>query len=111
MERSGGAATLAFRIDGMDCAEEVAILRREIGPLVGGEERLAFDLLNGTMYAPPDADASAVIARVARTGMSASLVGGAEAPVTHPSAWRGRLTVASAVATLLGFLLHARLGG
>lgn len=26
-----------FRIRGMDCAEEVGVLRREIGPLVGGE--------------------------------------------------------------------------
>jgi hypothetical protein len=31
----------AFRIRGMDCAEEVAILKREVGPLVGGEERLS----------------------------------------------------------------------
>lgn len=40
---------LVFRIDGMDCAEEVTILRREIGPLVGGADRLAFDLLNAWM--------------------------------------------------------------
>lgn len=29
---------MQFRIEGMDCAEEVTILRREIGPLVGGED-------------------------------------------------------------------------
>lgn len=31
----------------MGCAEEVTILRREISPLVGGEEKLSFDILNG----------------------------------------------------------------
>ena len=36
-----------FRIRGMDCAEEVDVLRREIGPLVGGESYLAFDSLHG----------------------------------------------------------------
>jgi Cd2+/Zn2+-exporting ATPase len=30
-----------FRIDGLDCAEEVAILKRALGPVVGGEGRLA----------------------------------------------------------------------
>ena len=33
----------------MDCAEEVAVLRREVGPLVGGEGHLDFDILNGKM--------------------------------------------------------------
>ena len=33
-----------FKISGLDCAEEVAVLKREIGPLVGGEDRLAFDV-------------------------------------------------------------------
>ncbi|MFQ5455877.1 MAG: heavy metal translocating P-type ATPase, partial [Nitrospirota bacterium] len=37
-----------FRIRGMDCIEEVAILKREICPLVG-EDNLVFDILNGRM--------------------------------------------------------------
>ena len=36
--------TLEFRIHGMDCAEEVAVLRQEVGPVVGGTDNLAFDL-------------------------------------------------------------------
>ena len=40
---------LAFRIKGMDCAEEIAALKRELVPLVGAEERLGFDLLNARM--------------------------------------------------------------
>ena len=35
----------AFKIHGMDCAEEVATLKCEVGPVVGGENHLAFDLL------------------------------------------------------------------
>ena len=41
--------THVFKIRGMDCAEEVTLLKREVGPVVGGEERLAFDILNGRM--------------------------------------------------------------
>ena len=35
MSRTG---TLQFKIRGMDCAEEVAILKREIGPMLGRGE-------------------------------------------------------------------------
>ena len=45
-----------FRITGLDCAEEVAVLKREVGPVVGGEERLAFDVLNGRMIVSAAAD-------------------------------------------------------
>lgn len=33
----------------MDCTEEVAILRRELGLLVGGEQNLNFDVLQGRL--------------------------------------------------------------
>jgi len=45
---SAGPA-LHFRIRGMDCAEEVALLKHAVGPVVGGEARLAFDILSGKM--------------------------------------------------------------
>jgi Cd2+/Zn2+-exporting ATPase len=58
----------------MDCADECAILRREVGPVVGGEDKLSFDILNARMTvngatAAPDA----VIKAVARTGMRAEV--------------------------------------
>jgi len=37
----------AYKVHGLDCAEEVAVLKQAIGPLVGGADRLAFDVLNG----------------------------------------------------------------
>lgn len=40
---------LRFKVHGLDCAEEVAVLKREVGPVVGGADRLGFDILNGRM--------------------------------------------------------------
>lgn len=64
---------LQFRIHGMDCAEEVAVLKREVGPVVGGDANLAFDILNAKMSvaAGSPATADSVTDAVARTGMRA----------------------------------------
>jgi Cd2+/Zn2+-exporting ATPase len=62
-----------YKIHGMDCAEEVAPLRRELKPLVGDLDRLGFDVLNGTVtitLTDRITDAQ-VRAAVARTGMRA----------------------------------------
>ena len=48
---------VVFRIHGMDCADEIAALKREVGPLVG-EDKLAFDLLNGRMSIDVTPDAA-----------------------------------------------------
>ena len=110
--------TLAFRIHGMDCAEEVAILKREIGPLVGGAERLGFDILNGKMYvqsSPEKVDPGEIVKAVARTGMRAELWQERAADPRDEGFWqrRGRtvLTTASGLFGLAGFLLHVSLGG
>lgn len=44
---------LRFKVHGLDCAEEVAVLKRELGSLVGGEDRLTFDILNAAMAVAP----------------------------------------------------------
>jgi len=65
---------LSFKIRGMDCAEEIGALRRAVGPLVGGEEHLDFDLLDGKMtvsVAEGSELAAAIQEAVARTGMTA----------------------------------------
>lgn len=71
---AGLATRYSFRVQGLDCAEEVAVLRREVGPLVGGESNLAFDVLNGRMTILDSAipvSADEVRAVVGRTGMTA----------------------------------------
>ena len=64
----------SFRVNGLDCAEEVAILNRVVGPEVGGAEHLAFDVLNGRMTvlegAKPLRD-DQIVKIVGSTGMSA----------------------------------------
>lgn len=59
------STTLRFKIQGMDCAEEIATLKREVGPLVNGEDRLSFNLLEGAMSV--DREASHISGLVARS--------------------------------------------
>lgn len=66
--------TSSFRIKGMCCGEEIDLLRTEVGPLVGGEDGLSFDLLEGKMTVGSRLDSEGVekvVAAVARTGMEA----------------------------------------
>ncbi len=107
-----------YKIRGMDCAEEVAILKREIGPLVGGEEHLSFDLLKAkmTVLAPGlEVNPREVAKAVERTGMGAQVWEDDAERLEPESFWqrRGRtvLTVASGAFALGGFALHAALAG
>ena len=108
---------LQFKIHGMDCAEEVAILKQAVGPVVGGEARLAFDILNAKMIvsAKSGVSAPAIVDAVHRTGMRAEAwVEGAPAPAGS-TLWerRGRtiLTAVSGVALAAGFGAHVALAG
>lgn len=107
---------LYFKITGMDCAEEVAILKREVGPVVGGEERLGFDILNGRMaVSAPDIDPQVVVKAVARTGMRAEVWRQDTQARDEGRLWQrhGRtiLTVASGVLAVLAILTHAAIAG
>ena len=109
---------LRFKIHGMDCAEEVATLRREVGPVVGGESNLAFDVLNGRMtVTTPAAEPSveSVVRAVERAGMRAEVwTDTAQAPGRGRSSMRDGRTVAmvcSGVLLLAGFTGHAILAG
>jgi Zn2+/Cd2+-exporting ATPase len=123
-EAPAGASTASarrsgrtFKVSGLDCAEEVAVLKRELGPLVGGEDRLAFDVLNGRMTVAeearhvPDRD---LLAAVKRTGMSASRwqpgrdEDGADERHRRLQVW---LTALSGLAVLAGLALHVWLAG
>lgn len=101
---------LAFRIHGLDCAEEVAVLKRELGPLVG-EANLAFDILNAKMVVADSATSPDMIREaVARTGMKAEPWRETVGP-SESSFWsrhrRELLTSGSGLAILLGLVLHA----
>src|SRR6185436_20909262 len=109
---------MAFKIRGMDCAEEIAILKREVGPLVGGEDRLGFDLLKAKMTvlsSPRGLSEQAVVQAVERTGMGAQVWREGSEEVEKEGVWqrRGRTILAalSGVGVLAGFATHAVLAG
>ncbi|HLO65612.1 MAG TPA: cation-translocating P-type ATPase [Holophaga sp.] len=100
----------SFRVRGLCCAEETAALRRELGPLVGGEERLTFDLLQGRMNVSGDeATPEAICQAVARTGMRAE-PWAAEAP-ERPALDPRTLGTALAGGLILGALAAHASGG
>lgn len=111
---SAGGETLEFRIHGMDCAEEVAVLKRELTPLVGDADRLRFDVLRGKMIVAtgsPSVAADDVARRVASTGMRAERWMDIQPGAGDTGVWqrRGRMltTAASGLLTAAGFLVHS----
>ncbi len=103
-----------FKVEGLDCAEEVTILKRSVGPIVGGEDQLAFDVLSGKMVvlAPKEPlTQDQIVTKVASTGMKA------EAWTKDGASAKGRnqarfwTMILSGVFVLLGFLTHLSLGG
>lgn len=104
-----------FKIHGLDCAEEIAVLRREIGPIVGGEERLSFDVLAAKMIVASASDVGTdrIIAAVAKTGMRAEpwVDDSVAANDGRQNRRRAVLTGISGGATVVGFLVHAWLAG
>ncbi len=101
----------SFQVSGLDCAEEVAVLNRVVGPNVGGTEHLAFDVINGRMTVLDTARAlsdSEVAKLVASTGMSAKpwdAENAAEDQVAHLARQR-RFTVLSGGFWAAGFFYH-----
>ena len=101
-------AESVFKIDGMDCREEVAILERRLKPLPGLED-IVPDLVGQRLRVRYDAaklSTSAIVEAVAQTGMRAWLEH--EAPVGHTAAATARqaLVITSGVALAAGLLLE-----
>ncbi|MCX7015390.1 MAG: heavy metal translocating P-type ATPase [Candidatus Sumerlaeota bacterium] len=113
-----GVAKIDLKIRGMDCAEEVAALKKALQALRGVRE-LDFDLLNARLRVEYDealAAPNTLIAAVARTGMAAEPFDQArakQAPAAgHWAPWgRTALTALSGLATLAGLAVHATLHG
>ena len=105
-----------YKVRGLDCAEEVAVLKRAVGPLIGGDDRLAFDVLNGRMTvvsgSTPVPDAM-VLKAIAATGMSAEPWSPQSKGGDGDGYRRQQMmfTAASGICLLLGFALHIALEG
>jgi len=93
-----------FKIRGLDCAEEVAILKRQLGP-AAGEENLMFDVLRGRLtvrgLVPEDRE---LLRLVAQTGMAAEPweESRPEAPASN---LRDRFMIASGVCLMAGYIV------
>src|SRR3546814_12167322 len=62
--------SVIFKIHGMDCADEVTLLKREVGPVVG-PQNLSFTHINGVMSfadAPRGVDHARILKARGRTG-------------------------------------------
>jgi len=90
----------------MDCAEEVAILKQTLGPLVGGEKYLAFDLLHGRLRLLPGARKvpfREIQKAVARTGMKAFPLEPGKGPNSaRERSWQGIFTLLSGLSLAAG---------
>jgi len=105
-----------FKIEGLDCVEEVTILKSEIGPLVGGSENLAFDVINGRMTIIAEAGQVAektIIKAVAATGMKATRWKPGETSVDISQRQRSQTLYAtiSGIFIVAGVLIHIFMAG
>jgi Cd2+/Zn2+-exporting ATPase len=105
----------AYKVHGMDCAEEVAMLRQAVGPVIGGPDRLVFDVLNGRMTVADDArevPEEAILKAIASTGLSAAAwAGQAEKGQTYHRRQRALFTAGSGLCVLIGLGLHVVIAG
>ena len=107
---------LQFKIHGMDCAEEVTALKRELGPIVGGDQNLGFDLVSGklTIDGASGISAEVVSEAVARAGLKAEVWRDASRAPDDGSRRqlsRTTMTVVSGALLLSGFSMHVWLSG
>ncbi|MGE3802803.1 MAG: heavy metal translocating P-type ATPase, partial [Candidatus Kapaibacterium sp.] len=101
-----------FKVTGMCCAEETALLRKSIGERMGYQDRIRFDLLKGEMILDAVLDESELLRvkdGVAKTGMTAELVT-PESPVVKQSEKPHRnpfffSTLISGIFVVVGILL------
>ncbi len=110
------ARRIDYRIQGLDCSEEVAILRREVGGRPGIID-LEFDVVNGRMSVEFEAEVistAEIVAAVTASGMKASPWELRHQPADEPFWERhGRLvmTAASGFSLLAAFITHWMLHG
>ena len=101
-------AESVFRVDGLCCGEEAAILQRRLTPMPGVEDITA-DIVGQRLHVTYDAallSTNAIVEAVAETGMRAWLEH--EEPIVPASSRaRGWLVLASAVLLATGLLLQA----
>jgi Cd2+/Zn2+-exporting ATPase len=103
-------AEAVFRVEGMDCNEEVVILERRLKPLTG-VEAISADLIGQRLHVKYDAaklTTSILVDAIGDTGMRMWLEHDEPLAVEGAASWRARLAMASGVALAAGLLLAWR---
>ena len=115
---TNGFEPLQLRVHGMDCVEEVALLKRELFPLLGDEDRLGFDLLNGRLtvdISSIDVTRGDVLDAIERTGLKSEPWQDDSAASDNQSFWqqyqRSILTAVSGLFGLTGLILQLTVAG
>ena len=104
-------AEAVFRVEGMDCSEEVVILERRLKPLTG-LEAISADLFGQRLHVKYDAaklTTAAMVDAVGQTGMRMWLEHEEPAMAGADLAWRWRLMMVCGAATAAG-LVFSTLG-
>ena len=99
-------AEAVFRVEGMDCNEEVVILERRLKPLTG-LEAVSADLIGQRLYVKYDAaklTTAAMVDAVGQTGMRMWLEHEEPTSSGGDAVWRWRLVVCGAVAVAVGLV-------
>ena len=97
-------AEAVFRVEGMDCNEEVVILERRLKPLTG-LEAVSADLIGQRLHIKYDAaklTTAAMVDAVGQTGMRMWLEHEQPTSMGGDAAWRWRLVVVGAMALAVG---------
>ena len=114
---TGVSNARAFVIQGMDCAEEVDALRRSVGPVVGGGNRLDFDLMAGQMLvsvSETEVPDEAILEGIRQAGLSGTPLANGDQQ-QDLSWWRrhghATMTLAGMAFLLVGWLIHFLVSG
>lgn len=115
MSKESKQAEIEFRIHGMDCAEEVTILKRELIPLLGDEDRLGFDLLSGKLSVDTsslEVSRTDLLAAIERTGLKSEPWQKDDLANNDRTFWHQRsiLTAVSGLFGLSGLVLQLATG-
>lgn len=104
-----------FLVSGLDCVEEVRILKDAIGPMVGGADHLAFNVVRGELILLPTASAISdeqIIKRISETGMQARVLdhssnrNNTDSPLSGDSRCKTVAVATSGLLFLIAFLLE-----
>ena len=113
---SAPAKGVTFKIEGLDCVEEVSILKEQIGPLIGGADKLVFDIINARMTIIAGAklvSEKIIIKAVAATGMKATPWQAGKTQPDNRQRQRSQTiyTTLSGLLILAGILIHIQMAG